>query len=140
VLSPPSAPTTAAPSLTIGSAKIGEGGVDVRVAIASAENEEGWPARGDALLLYASNTGCPSYESADAQARSGEPFDGWISDAFIGADAVFNPARYSDGTFTLDVMTGTVFPTNGSSPFSTVCAMRYSGRPGSPTPARPTSS
>jgi hypothetical protein len=88
-----------------------------------------------------SNSGCPSsYRAADALARSAESdgFIGLISDAYVSADWGFALIKaYAHGTFTFDVSTNTLLPTaSRGSPFSTVCAMLYSGKPATLTPSR----
>jgi hypothetical protein len=98
-----------------------------------------------ALLVYGVNTGCPaSYQAANALARSTDAagYSGFISDAYVDADYeqqpyALAPFAYRHGVFTFHVAANTVLPTaTGQSPFSTVCAMLYSGQPATLTPSR----
>jgi hypothetical protein len=97
-----------------------------------------------ALLVYGSNTGCPaSYQTADALARSTDAagYTGLISDAYVDADYELQPYEdayfaYRHGVFTFHAAANTVLPTaTGQSPFTTVCAMLYSGKPATLTPS-----
>jgi hypothetical protein len=131
--------------LAIGPATVGGRGTDVllRLSVPAGFNSGVLvPITNTALLVYASNTGCPAtYRAADALARteSGGHL-GLISDAYVTADYDSALTRgYSHRRFTFDVNTNTILPTaTGSSPFSTVCAMLYSGKPGTLTPGRNT--
>ena len=94
-----------------------------------------------ALLVYASNSGCPeTYQAADALARSesSDGYTGLISDANVITDYDLAESRsYSHGVFTFDVSANTIIPTaTGQSSFATVCAMLYSGTPASLTPSQ----
>jgi hypothetical protein len=131
--------------LRVGSATVGGRGTDVhlRLAVPAALNgSELVPNTDLALLVYGSNTGCPNtYQAADALARSQSGgHSGLISDAYVLADYGFALSKgYAHGSFTFDVTSNTVLPTaSGSSPFSTLCAMLYSGHPGTLTPSRNT--
>jgi hypothetical protein len=130
--------------LRVGAATVGGRGTDVllKLAVPGASNgAEVVPDTSLALLVYGSNSGCPSsYRAADALARTAQSdgFIGLISDAYVTADYGFALTRgYSRGVFTFDVSTNTLLPTaSGASPFSTVCAMLYSGKPATLTPSR----
>jgi hypothetical protein len=129
--------------LRLGSATVGAHGTDalVRLTVPAALDDSGAivPDTSLGLLVYGSNTGCPStYKAADALARS-QPggYLGLISDAYVSADwGSANVRRRSGQTFTFDVSTNTLLPTaSGASPFSTVCAMLYRGTPAPLNPA-----
>jgi hypothetical protein len=128
----------------IGPATVGARGTDVLLKLAvpaGFDGNETVPYTNLALLVYGSNSGCrSSYQSADALARSAESdgFVGLISDAYVSADYGFAFTRgYARGTFSFDVSTNTLLPTaSGGSPFSTVCAMLYSGTPATLSPSR----
>ena len=132
----------------IGPATVGGRGTDVelRATMPPASNGNRLvPYTPTALLVYGSNTGCPaSYQAADALARSTDAAGetGLISDAYVDADYELQPYAnaylgYRHGVFTFHVAANTVLPTaTGQSPFSTVCAMLYSGQPATLTPSR----
>jgi hypothetical protein len=130
--------------LSVGKATVGPRGTDVllRLRVPAINTVNGIvPKTRLALLVYGSNTGCPTtYRVADAMARSTRSFGfiGLISDAYVTADYGSGPtAFYRSGTFTLDVTTNTLLRApSGRSPFSTACAMLYSGTPATLTPAR----
>lgn len=130
--------------LRVGSATVGGRGTDVllKLAVPAAfDGNESVPYTNLALLVYGSNSGCrSSYKSADALARSAvsDGFIGLISDAYVSADYGFALTRsYARGTFSFDVSTNTLLPTaSRGSPFSTVCAMLYSGKPATLSPSR----
>ena len=130
--------------LRVGAATVGGRGTDVLLKLAVPEGSDGneiVPFTTLSLLVYGSNSGCPSsYGAADALARSVESdgFIGLISDAYVSADWGFALTKaYAHGTFSFDVSTNTLLPTpSRGSPFSTVCAMLYSGKPATLTPAR----
>ncbi len=127
----------------IGTATVGGRGTDVLLKLAVPAGSTGGaivPYTNLALLVYGSNSGCPSsYRAADAQARAAQSdgFIGLISDAYVSADYGFALTKsYTHGTFTFDVSANTPLPTpTGGSPFSTVCAMLYSGTPATLTPS-----
>ena len=131
----------------IGPATVGNHGTDVELNVTMPPESDGnqlIPYTTTALLVYASNTGCPaSYQSADALARSSDAagYTGLISDAYVDTDYEVQPYElayfgYQHGVFTFHVASNTVLPTGtGQSPFSTVCVMLYSGTPASLTPS-----
>ena len=130
--------------LRIGSATVGTNGTDVLIRLrvpAVSDGNSVQPDTGLALLVYGSNTGCrTTYQAADAQARSvmSHGFIGLIDDAYVTADYGAALIKgYSRGTFTFDVSTNTLLRTDtGASPFSTVCAMLYSGKPATLRPTQ----
>jgi hypothetical protein len=130
--------------LRVGTATVGARGTDVLLKLAVPAGLSGGvtvPYTNLALLVYGSNSGCPStYRAADALARTAQSdgFIGLISDAYVSADYGFALTRgYIRGSFTFDVSTNTLLPApSGGSPFSTVCAMLYSGTPATLTPSR----
>jgi hypothetical protein len=134
--------------VTLGPATVGGLGTDVLVRARFPEGSNGniaVPYTGLALLVYGSNQGCPStYAAADGLARSESPStgqSGLIEDAYVDAAYEVQPYAeayfgYLHGVFTFHAATNTLVPTDsGGSPFSTVCAMLYSGKPGALDPA-----
>ncbi|MGB0098055.1 MAG: hypothetical protein WBP81_36655 [Solirubrobacteraceae bacterium] len=130
--------------LRVGSANVGGNGTDVifKLSVPAAFNgTEDVPYTALGMLVYGSNTGCRgSYQAADAQARNAQSDGqvGLISDAYVTADYGFAVIKgHARGTFTFDVSTNALVPAPaGRSPFSTVCAMLYSGQPGTLHPSR----
>lgn len=132
----------------IGPATVGGRGTDVELRATMPPASNGnllVPYTPTALLVYGSNTGCPAgYQTAEALARSTDAagYTGLISDAYVDADYELQPYEgahfaYRHGVFTFHVAANTVLPTaTGQSPFSTVCAMLYSGKPATLTPSR----
>lgn len=128
--------------LRIVSATVGSNGVEVRLSLTMPPATDGngtEPNTGTTLLVYATTGSCPaSYAAADSLARSEDVdgMDGLISDAYVDADYGSASVRgTAKGIFNFDVSSNDIFASQGRSPFSTVCAMLYSGQPASLTPA-----
>lgn len=126
-------PTPVAPAapLTIDSASISGRGVAVRVTVGAVPDDAGNPDTPDGLLVYASTAGCPaSYAAALTQATSGV-VDGFIANATIDALASYQQLDRTGNSYTMDLSSGTPFTGQShAASFATVCAMRYSGQPG----------
>jgi hypothetical protein len=134
--------------LSIGHATIGARGTDVPLTLRLPAGEDGRlvvPYTSAAVLVYASNAGCPAgYRSAARLARAvnAKGFTGLIADRSVDAGYAQRPYRsaprsYRNGVFAFHVATDTILPgANRRSPFSSVCAMLYNGRPASRTPGR----
>lgn len=125
--------------LRLGTASISSRGTDVAVDLslpAGSSDGQVVPYTALGLLVYASNTGCRgSYQAASAQATR--------SSALISDESVTDAYRmgltrsHGHGVFSFDVFSPSVASSaTGVKPFSTVCAMVYSGKPASSTPAR----
>jgi hypothetical protein len=126
--------------LRLGPATVGANGTDVLLHVTVPVGFDGntfFPDTSLGLLVYGTNTGCrASYAAADSLARASSTYLSLISDAYVSADWSFAAIkRRSKSTFTFDVSTNTLLPTaTGASPYSTVCAMLYSGKPASLNP------
>lgn len=121
--------------LRLGPATVGANGTDVLLHVTVPVGFDGntfVPDTSLGLLVYGTNTGCrASYAAADSLARAPSTYLSLISDAYVSADWSFAAIKHrSKSTFTFDVSTNTLLPTaTGASPYSTVCAMLYSGKP-----------
>jgi hypothetical protein len=121
--------------LRLGRATVGTNGADVLLHVKVPVGFDGnasVPFTSLGLLVYGTNTGCrSSYAAADSLARAPSTYLSLISDAYVSADWGFAAIKHlSKGTFTFDVSTNTLIRTaTGASPYSTVCAMLYSGKP-----------
>ena len=135
--------------LHLGKATVGARGTDVPLTIGvppATADHRFVPYTSAALLVYATNAAtCPAdYRHAGALARStnAQGYTGLIVDAPV--DTVYArlpyrhaPRAYRGGAFSFHVATNTILPMAGRrSPFARVCALLYSGKPASRTPAR----